>query len=207
MRKGLANDAGPFLYFAPMYYSLEITGTPNLDAVVTVATLKEFLRVDHSDEDTLIEALRDAAVEYVQNYCNIQIGDVSAVMYLDKFPGRWEIPIAPVQSINSITYNPTASTTVTLPTDQYFVDTKRKPARITTVSPPSVYDYISNGVQVNMTLGYTEATVPTGIIHGIKLITAHFYENRNVVIVGTTANELPNGIHSLLNPYRVISNR
>ena len=36
--------------------TVEITGTPDLDSIITVAQLKEHLRVDHTDEDTLIEA-------------------------------------------------------------------------------------------------------------------------------------------------------
>ena len=73
-----------------MYYTLEITGAAAEASIVSTADLKTFLRVDHSDEDTLIEALRSAAIEYVQNYCNVQLGDVTAVMYLDDFRGTWE---------------------------------------------------------------------------------------------------------------------
>jgi len=190
-----------------MYYTLEITGTASEASIVSTADLKTFLRVDHSDEDTLIEALRSAAIEYVQNYCNLQLGDLPAVMYLDNFEGMFEVPIGPVASIISITYNPTASTTSTLPTNQYYSDLKRKPARISIVSPPSVYEYISNGVQVNMTLGYAEGSIPDGLLHAVKLLVAHYYENRNIVVVGTISSEVPNLIHSLLNPYRVISDR
>ena len=205
--KGPRNHAGPFFYLAPMYYTLEITGAAAEASIVSTADLKTFLRVDHSDEDTLIEALRSAAIEYVQNYCNVQLGDVTAVMYLDEFRGTWEIPVGPVRSITSIVYNNTPSTTLTLSTSQYYTDLKRKPARITTISPPTVHPDTSNGVQVTMELGYLEAEVPDGLIHAIKLLVAHFYENRNIVVVGTITSEVPNLIHSLLNPYRVISDR
>ncbi len=70
-----------------MYYTLEITGAAAEASIVSTADLKTFLRVDHSDEDTLIEALRSAAIEYVQNYCNVQLGDVTAVMYFCAVPG------------------------------------------------------------------------------------------------------------------------
>ena len=49
------------LFFCP-YFSLmitiEITGTPALDSIITLAELKEHLRVDSTDEDTLITAYR-----------------------------------------------------------------------------------------------------------------------------------------------------
>ena len=205
--KGPRNHARPFFYLAPMYYSIELIDAANEGLIVSTNDLKTFLRVDHSDEDTLIEALRSAAIEYVQNYCNVQLGDVTAIMYLDEFRGTWEIPIGPVRSITSIEYNNTPSTTLTLSTSQYYTDLKRKPARITTISPPTVHPDTSNGVQVTMELGYQIANIPDGLIHAIKLLVAHFYENRNIVVVGTTATEVPNLIHSLLNPYRVISDR
>ena len=75
------------------------------------------------------------------------------------------------------------------------------------MSPPSVYEYISNGVQVNMTLGYAEGSIPDGLLHAVKLLVAHYYENRNIVVVGTISSQVPNMIHSLLNPYRIISDR
>lgn len=190
-----------------MYYSIELTSAASEASIVSTADLKTFLRVDHSDEDTLIESLRSAAIEYVQNYCNLQLGDVTAVMYMDDFRGTWEIPVGPVQSVTSITYNNTPSTTLTLSTNNYYTDLKRKPARITTISPPSVHPDTSNGVQINLTLGYLEAEVPDGLIHAIKLLVAHYYENRNIVVIGTIPSEVPNLIHSLLNPYRVISDR
>ena len=190
-----------------MYYSIELIDAANEGLIVSTNDLKTFLRVDHSDEDTLIEALRSAAIEYVQNYCNVQLGDVTAIMYLDEFRGTWEIPIGPVRSITSIEYNNTPSTTLTLSTSQYYTDLKRKPARITTISPPTVHPDTSNGVQVTMELGYQIANIPDGLIHAIKLLVAHFYENRNIVVVGTITSEVPNLIHSLLNPYRVISDR
>jgi uncharacterized phiE125 gp8 family phage protein len=190
-----------------MYYNLEIVDPADEASIVSTADLKTFLRVDHSDEDTLIGALRSAAIEYVQNYCNLQLGDVTAIMYLDNFHGTWEIPVGPVRSITSIVYNNTPTTTLTLSTDNYYTDLKRKPARITTISPPAVHPDTSNGVQVTMELGYLEAEVPDGLVHAVKLLVAHFYENRNIVVIGTISSEVPNLIHSLLNPYRVISDR
>ncbi|MFZ9080838.1 MAG: head-tail connector protein, partial [Alphaproteobacteria bacterium] len=85
------------LFFCPYFsdmMTVEITGTPTLDSVITVADLKSHLRVDHSDEDTLIEAYRDAAIKWIEDYCNTRLGDVTAVGYLDYFkPSRF--PIGP----------------------------------------------------------------------------------------------------------------
>jgi len=74
----------PFRIFTHMG-TIEITSSPDLDAVISVADLKNHLRVDHSDEDALIEAYRDAAIKWVEDYCNTRLGDVTAVYHLDYF--------------------------------------------------------------------------------------------------------------------------
>jgi uncharacterized phiE125 gp8 family phage protein len=77
-----------------MAYSIQKTSAVTTSNVITTADLKAHLRVDHNDEDTLIEALRDAAIETVNNYCNINLGDVTAVMYLDSSTRTGRYPSA-----------------------------------------------------------------------------------------------------------------
>lgn len=190
-----------------MKYSVVYNSDITPASVITTQDLKLFLRVDHSEEDTLIEALRLAAINYIEQYCNVRLGQVTATMHLDKFPLNWEVPINPVQSVDSITYTQAPGVEVTLSTSNYYVDTNRKPARIAVINTPSVYDYTFNGVTINLTLGYNESEVPAPIVHAIRLLVGHYYEQRQESISGTIITNIPSGIHSLLNPYRVISDR
>ena len=183
--------------------TIEITGTPDLDAVISVADLKEHLRVDHSDEDTLIEAYRDAAIKWVEDYCNTRLGDVTAVYHMDAFHTT-TIPVAPVSAISSVTYLDQAGDSQTLGTSYYWFDLKRQPARITFDNAPDVFDDTYNAVQVNMTIGYAEASIPKPLIHGIRLMVAQLYEMRQPV-TGSTTYEVPLGLHSIMSPYRVVS--
>lgn len=188
-----------------MHYAIDYTSSATAADIIATADLKAHLRVDHNDENTLIEALRDAAIAHVENYCNVKLGDVTAVMYLDGFPMSWEIPVGPVQSIASIAYNNTTTTTQTLASTAWYADLIRRPARVSVINPPSVADYTHNGVQITCTIGYPEAEIPAPIIHAIRLIVGHYYEQRQQVVVGVSAVELPFGIHALLNPYRIVS--
>ena len=184
--------------------TVEITGTPTLDSVITVADLKTHLRVDHSDEDTLIEAYRDAAIKWVEDYCNTRLGDVTAVGYLDYFkPSRF--PVGPISAISSVTYKDTAGDTQTLDTSKYWYDIKTNAARITFDQVPDTYDDSYHRVQINMTLGYAEADVPAPILTAIRWMVAHLYEQRQPVVAGTIATELPMGMYAILNPYRIIT--
>ena len=184
--------------------TVEITGTPTLDSVITVADLKSHLRVDHSDEDTLIEALRDTAIAWIEDYCNTRLGDVTAVGYLDFFYNA-RFPVGPVNSITSVTYTDTSNTTQTLNAANYWFDIKTKSARITFDNAPDLYDDTFHAVQINMNLGYAEADVPQPMLHAIRLLVGHLYENRQQVISGgNVIRELPLGIHALVSPYRNI---
>jgi uncharacterized phiE125 gp8 family phage protein len=182
--------------------TIEITSTPDLDSVISVANLKAHLRVDHSDEDTLIEAYRDAAIKWVEDYCNTRLGDVTAVMYMDAFY-TCAIPVGPVSAISSVTYVDQAGDSQTLNTTYWWADLKRKPARITFDSPPDLYDDTFNAVQVNMTIGYAEADIPTPLIHAVRLMVAHLYESRQAVAY-SQSYEVPLGLHSVLSPYRIV---
>jgi len=201
-KKGAATVA---LFFCPYFsdmMTVEITGTPTLDSVITVADLKEHLRVDHSDEDTLITSLRAAAISWVEDYCNTRLGDVTAVGYLDFFYNA-RFPVGPVNSISSVTYTDANGDTQTLPAAKYWYDIKTKSARITFDNVPQLYDDTFHAVQINMNVGYAEADVPEPVLHAIRLLVGHLYENRQQV-TRTKLNELPLGIHSLVSPYRNI---
>ena len=92
--------------------------------------------MDHTDEDTLIEAYRDAAIAWVEDYCNTRLGDVSAVGYIDFFYNV-RLPIGPVNSIASVhVHQDTANATQTLATTKWWADIKTKAARITFDSVP-----------------------------------------------------------------------
>lgn len=183
--------------------TIEITGTPDLDAVISVANLKSHLRVDHSDEDSLIELYRDAAIAWVEDYCNTRLGDVTAVWHLPGFVTA-QAPVAPVSAISSVTYEDQGGTTQTLDASYYWFDIKRKPMRITFENYPQVYEDSFLPVHVNLTLGYAEASIPKPLVHAVRLMVAQLYEMRQPVQASQTY-EVPLGIHSIVAPYRVIT--
>ena len=191
--------AGLF-YFSHMM-TVKITGTPSLDDIITVAALKAFLRVDHSDEDAYITALRQAAISTVEVMSDTRLGDVSAVGYMDAWAAV-RIPVGPVQSITSITYLSTANTTQTLAASHYFTDLNSQVARIQFVSPPDLYDDAMHRVHVNMVVGWPEASVPAPMIQAVRLLVGHLYENRLEEITGTITSRLRMGIDALVSPYR-----
>ncbi len=53
--------------------------------LISVATAKEFLRVTHSEDDTLIGSLIAAGIESAQNFTNMRFGSTTYIMYLESW--------------------------------------------------------------------------------------------------------------------------
>ena len=186
---------------------VDITGAAvDLDTIITVADLKAHMRVTHTAEDTLISALRSAAISWVEEHCNIKLGSYTARGYLPGFYNSY-IPIGPVTAVTEVKYQTTADTDyttdlTTLVAGNWFTDTISQPARIAFRDYPNVYEYALTPVVVSFTAGYS--TMPAPVLQAIRLLVAHMYENRQEEITGTITTRLKFGLDALLNPFRII---
>lgn len=186
---------------------VDITGAAvDQDTIITVADLKAHMRVTHTAEDTLISALRSAAISWVEEHCNIKLGSYTARGYLPGFYNSY-IPIGPVTAVTEVKYQTTADTDyttdlTTLVAGNWFTDTISQPARIAFRDYPNVYEYALTPVVVSFTAGYS--TVPAPVLQAIRLLVAHMYENRQEEITGTITTRLKFGLDALLNPFRII---
>ena len=63
------------------------------------------------------------------------------------------------------------------------------------------------GIELDVTVGYGDAAadVPTPLRLAIRLLVAHWYENRGIVASGSGASTQPAGVAELIAPYRVLS--
>jgi len=169
--------------------------------IVSLSDMKEWLRVDHSDEDTTITAIIDSAAQSIQDYTGLHFRGTTYLASLDYFYSA-EFPYQ-ITSVTSVTYLDRAGASQTLDASKYFVDTVRQPGRIKFKNTPDLQEDVYNAVQIAGTCGTN--TPPAPIVHAVKMLAAHFYENRRAVIVGTISSEIPYGIKAIINPYRIIS--
>lgn len=190
-----------------MLYGITDVGITNYAAIISTADLKAFLRVTHSDEDSLIEAMRTAAVLHVEGMTNTRLGDRNVVFDYSEFPKRIELPIGPLVSIGSIQLATSDSSTITIDSSEYFITRGRNPTVIEFTNVRSVFTDTFKALTINTVMGYTEASIPAPMIHAIKLLVAHMYELRQPEVTGTITNKLKMGLEALLNPYRIISFR
>lgn len=185
--------------------------TPPAEEPVSLTEAKNHLRVDLSDDDSLISALIVAAREHAEAITRRAFITQTLKLSLDAFPannGPIYVPMPPLQSVNSLKYFDTDGVEQTLNEGKdYLVDNESEPGRITP-APDTGWPATQNrpnAVSVEFVAGFGDASkVPQGIKQAILLMVGHWYENREAVTMqGNNAGELPMAVDSLLMMHRI----
>jgi len=197
-------------------------------SAVATSDQKSFMRVDFSDDDSLIAELIKASQNVIQTYLNRAITTQTLELYLDRLPFYNDLklqegiytapdieynsnyivlPRPPVASVTHVKYFDDSDTESTFASSKYYVDLISEKARIvlrTGESWPTVTETRNaNAYVVRYVAGYGGASdVPPPIVQAIKLLTTHLYENREAV-TSLSVNTIPYTIGALLQPYKV----
>jgi len=194
---------------------------------VTDAELKDFAKIDSTDEDALITILNEVATDFIEKLLAMSLITTEWELNLDAFPiaidggdcpafpdqgfgtGRafFEIHRTPIQTVESIKYIDENGDLQTLAATEYDVDTKATgPSRVVEsldADWPTAENTI-NSVTVCFTSGFGDATdeVPEPLKHIIKLYFLHLYEHRDSYDACKN-EEVPFLINALLDCYRI----
>jgi uncharacterized phiE125 gp8 family phage protein len=186
-------------------------------APLTLAEAKAHLRVNHDDEDALINGLIDAVRGHVDGkdgFLGRALVTQTWELVLDKFPAaEIKIPLPPLQTVESIKYDDGAGLEQTLAANQYSVDNASEPGWVMPVTArwPTTLDAI-NAVRIRFVAGYAPdansppdlaANVPGAIKAAMLLLIGSLYEHREAIVIGQTAVQIPWGAEQLLRPFRV----
>lgn len=174
---------------------------------VTLAESKSDLREDRTIEDALISSLIAASTDYLQapngaiNKAFITQTWELSVPHTDRY-GRVDLPVTPVQSIESITYFDGSNVQQTLNVADFHLYGEEDWAYIVpkeNKSWPSTYVRL-DAITITFKAGFGDLSsdVPESIRHAIRLLVVHWFENRGVAVVGTIVAELPAALQSLI---------
>jgi uncharacterized phiE125 gp8 family phage protein len=175
--------------------------------IITTAEAKTHLKVDTTADDTLIGNLIAAAVQSAQIYTNRFFLTTQIIQYGDKWEDIKVLFKSKVINVVSVKYYDNDNSLQTLSTDVWLADTKHQPARIG-LKPDKDFPQLAhriNAVEVTYKVGYgdTAADVPQGIKQAVLLTIGNWYQNREEVVVGRIATELPKSAQYLLDQYKV----
>lgn len=144
---------------------------------VSTSEAKAHLRVTHSDEDTYIGTLIQAATKYIEQYTGRSFEERTLRLYLDKFSPSIQLPRGPVTAVTSVQYIDTDGVLQTVASSVYTTDLISDPQWIVRLQDevwPTTQDVI-NAVRVNYTAGETS---PADIKHAVLLLVGKWYDKR-----------------------------
>jgi len=174
---------------------------------ITTAEAKKHSRVDITADDSYIAALITIARDMVEEETSRRLITQTYQWKLSNWPSRNRlfVPIAPLSSVTSIVYQDLDDASTTFPASSYLVDTSSEPNQIVLrdgiVWPiPAAGLREVNAITITMVMGYgAAAAVPERLKQGIKLLLAHFYENREATAPGAFGmKEIPIGLQRLI---------
>lgn len=204
--------------------------TPAGAEVVSTSDMKAALRVDGSDEDTLIASICIAARQKAEDFTSRRFITQTLRLWFDDWPRNnaqepwWDgvldapvtildraqkreidLKLAPIQSISSVKYYGTDDTEYTMTATDYVANLVSVPPRLVLgygKSWPSTTLRPTKAVAVQFVAGYGAAgsAVPDSIVLAIKQIGARLYEHRGDADCGASC-EIPAGARMLLDPY------
>jgi len=171
---------------------------------ITLQELKDFARIDGTDEDTLLNSFIESARRACENYLGRALIEQTITMKMDLWPSMIiELPRPPLISITAVETLSESDVATAYTSTNYYTITTSEPGSLVikmglSIPENTARDY--GGFQIRFKAGYgsSRTDVPSAIRDGIKLWATDIYENRFV------REEPPPEAMSFLYPYRVL---
>jgi uncharacterized phiE125 gp8 family phage protein len=189
---------------------MAFTTTGPTSEPITLAEVKNYLKVSASADDFLIVGLIRAAREIVENYTGRALMVQTVTEFWDAFPCcpccELELSRYPASALTSLEYKNAAGAYVAVDSASYLLNTAEAPV---TVSLKSGYSWASplaekNAVKAVYTAGAATAKdVPESLRLAMFLLIGFHYENREDIPINESKNPKVRSAFLLMQPYRV----
>ena len=183
--------------------AVAITVDPALEPI-TVDEAMDHLRVTDNSERTYIGSLVAAARMIYEEQTRRALVTQTRTMSFNCFPAgvAIDMPGTPLQSITSVAYTDTGGDAQTFTSADYSADTVSTPGRLLlgmNKSWPSDVGDVEHAIVITYVCGFgLPAAVPDTHKQAIRLLTGHWFENREAIVTGTIATDLPHSLKSLI---------
>lgn len=150
-------------------------------SLITLAEAKDHLEIDHTDKDTLITSLVAAASQMIDGFDGAvgkAIAEQTATYSIKRGEDYISLPVFPVKSLSGVSYFDASNVSQTIDTANFRLFGNEDGAWLETVDGftwPTVFDR-PDAITFTLVCGF--AAVPEAIKHAVKLIVAHWFENR-----------------------------
>jgi uncharacterized phiE125 gp8 family phage protein len=184
--------------------------TPPAVEPISLADAKAFLRIDHADDDAVIAALIASARSQVEAGTRRALIAQTWRLLRDRWPADGRIAVLPAPFIALLAARVFDAEGAAQPIDPgaFAADTAAAPATLAFApgALPAPGKRVG-GIEIDVSVGYgaAAADVPAPLVQAIRLLVAHWYENRGLIAVGRVVAVVPAAIAALIAPYRVLS--
>lgn len=184
--------------------------TPPAFEPVSLADFKAHAKVETDADDLLIGTYITAARVHVEASAQTLLINQTWRFFRDAWPtdGALDLPIRPVQMIQSITLYDVDGTPAVLNPDTYKADLVSDPIRIQPVRAEArAISQCQNGLEIDVLAGFgpTSLDVPAPLRLAILQLAAFWYENRSTLTGAPLSLPIPDLIEPLLAPFRPVT--
>lgn len=169
---------------------------------IDLELVKGHLRVDHSDDDQLIQAFIDAACAHIdgpQGWLGRCIWTQTLELRQNVFCGPIRLPYGPVSSVESIKYVDSAGVEQTMEAADHVLLTGGVVGLAYSTSWPS-HRGDAEGIRIQYIAGSDET--PPAILSAVMLMVGDMYKNRETTGPDASAIQMSTTVSNLLAPFR-----
>ncbi|CAN5417053.1 hypothetical protein BH11PSE4_BH11PSE4_25640 [soil metagenome] len=173
---------------------------------LSVAEAKAFLRVAHDDDDALIASLIAAARHQVEALTRCGLLSQTWRIVRDRWPagGRIKPLLGPLRNVTAARVFDAAGVSSAIDPQTFVVDIAAGVIAAPCWALPQPGRAVA-GIELDVEIGFgaEAADVPAPLRQALRMLVAHWYDNRGLAAIGGTVAMLPAGVHALIAGYRV----
>lgn len=188
---------------------LVLTGAPAAEPVL-LEEAKAHLKIDHDDEDVMLASLMLAARLQIEQALSLGLITQAWTYQMDGWPkgAIVNLPLSPLQAVTAVRVKNSSGASELIAGTNYVVDLVSKPPRLVWNgnAGPQAPGIVAGGIEIDLTVGFgaSGASVPAPIKHAILMLTAHWYEHRDLYTGDAQCARIPAAINDLIQPFRTM---
>ncbi|EGP07787.1 hypothetical protein CSIRO_2382 [Bradyrhizobiaceae bacterium SG-6C] len=174
---------------------------------LSLADAKAFLRVEHGDDDAIITALISAARHHVEALTRCALITQTWRLVLDRWPdgGRIVPRIGPLRALAAVHVFNASGEASEIDPEIFAADRAAGALAAPSWSLP-VPGRSTAGIELDIEVGYGAASdVPQRLLQAIRMLVAHWYENRGLIAIGSSVAMMPASVNAMIASHRVLS--
>jgi len=182
--------------------------TPPALEPVSLSEAKQFLRVDHDDDDAVITSLIAAARAQIEALTRRALLTQTWRIVRDAWPsdGRLRAGPAPLQTVVAARVFDTDGNAISFDPSVFIVEAEHAMLAAPAFALPAP-GRIFAGIEIDVVSGFGDDAedVPAPLRQAIRHLVAHWYDNRGLVAIGGTLSMMPASVNAMIGAYRALS--